>query len=69
MKSKKNIDLFEMNKLNNFSKIKGGDGETLRKKVIETGTTPCGQSYQIVGSYFLGIHYGTDQMVSDPCDV
>jgi hypothetical protein len=61
MKNKKSIDLFEMNKLNNFSRVNGGE-----KRVIESGTTPCGQSYQIIGSYFLGIHYGTDKMVADP---
>jgi hypothetical protein len=64
--NKKQLKNFNCNKLNDYSKISGGDGEAERKKVIDSGITPCGDTYQIIGHFFLGIHYGTDEMVSDP---
>src|SRR5687768_3126439 len=63
MKNSK-INNFSCNKLNDYSKVTGGDG-TQRVRLIDSGTTPCGDTYEVYGHFFLGIHYGTDYMVSD----
>lgn len=67
------IKSFELNQINDYSKIQGGvlagsTGNTSPEnkiKPIGSGTNACGDTFQVSGHFFLGIHYGTDIVTGD----
>jgi hypothetical protein len=73
-KNKINIKSFALNQINDYSKIQGGiltgvvnpTSPESKIKLIGSGINACGDTFQVSGHFFLGIHYGRDIVSSDP---